>query len=101
MESNSLKSIFLVSCSLFLAPVSRAQTFAEWFQQGKTQIQYLVLQIEALNAFEKSVKQGYSIAKNEWGAIGNFKDGELALHQNYYNSLSQVNPLVKNSTDMT
>ena len=60
-----------------------------------------MLQIAALNAFENSVKQGYNIAKNEWGAIGNFKNGELTLHQNYYSSLSQVNPLVKNSTDIT
>lgn len=41
------------------------------------------------------------MAKNEWGSIGNFKNGEFGLHQEYYNSLSQVNPLVKNSADLT
>jgi hypothetical protein len=92
-------SALLLLC--VLATNSNAQSFDEWFRQGKTQIKYLTQQIAALAAFESSVKQGYNIAKNEWGAIGNFKDGELNLHQSYYNSLSQVKPVVKNSTDLT
>ena len=40
------------------------------------------------------------MVKNEMGMISNFKDGELTLHQNYYTSLSQVKPIVKNTTDM-
>jgi hypothetical protein len=77
-----------------------AQTFAEWFSQGKTQIKYLTQQIAALNAFESSMKQGYRMMKNEWGAIGNFKNGEFGLHQGYYNSMLQVSPVVKSSTDI-
>ncbi|MHB8205916.1 hypothetical protein [Mucilaginibacter sp.] len=91
--------VFLLLCAT--ATSSNAQTFDEWFRQGKTQIKYLTQQIAALSAFESSVRQGYNMAKNEWGAIGNFKDGELNLHQGYYNSLSQVKPVVKNSTNLT
>jgi hypothetical protein len=80
---------------------AKAQTFDEWFEQGKTQIKYLTQQIEALNACQSSIRQGYNIAKGEWGAIGNFKNGEFNLHQTYYSSLSQVNPVVKSSTDLT
>jgi hypothetical protein len=79
----------------------RAQTFAEWFSQKKTQIKYLTEQIAALNASETSLRQGYNMLHSEWSAIGNFKNGEFGLHQDYYNSLSQVNPLVKNSVDLS
>lgn len=61
----------------------------------------MVQQIAALNAFETSMRQGYNMLHSEWTAIGNFKNGEFGLHQSYYTSLSQVNPVVKNSTDLT
>jgi hypothetical protein len=80
--------------------LTKAQTFAEWFSQKKTQIKYLTQQIAALNACETSLRQGYNMLHSEWSAIGNFKNGEFDLHQDYYNSLSQVNPLIKNSTDL-
>jgi hypothetical protein len=113
MESNKLKGrrlklkgmirvtfLTFITLTTFLTNV-QAQTFDDWFEQGKTLIKNMEKQIAALNTCETGIKQGYNIAKNEWGAIGNFKNGELTLHQNYYSSLSQVNPLVKNSTDMT
>src|SRR6185503_17196327 len=108
MESNKQKSkrpklkallICFVLSALCLQH-SYAQTFAEWFSQKKTQIKYLTEQIAALNACETSLRQGYNMMKSEWGAIGNFKNGEFNLHQDYYSSLSQVNPQVKNSTDL-
>lgn len=80
---------------------SQAQTFAEWFEQSKTQIKYLEQQIAALNACEVQCRQGYLMLKNEWGSIKNWKNSEYALHSTYYNSLSQVNPQVKNSTDIS
>jgi hypothetical protein len=79
---------------------SYAQTFAEWFSQGKTQIKYLTQQIAALNACETSIRQGYNMLKGEWTSIGNFKNGEFGLHQSYYTSLSTVNPQVKSSPDI-
>jgi len=79
---------------------SYAQTFAEWFSQGKTQIKYLTQQIAALNACETSIRQGYTMLKGEWTSIGNFKNGEFGLHQSYYTSLSNVNPQVKSSPDI-
>jgi hypothetical protein len=90
---------FLLSALSFQQ--SQAQTFAEWFSQGKTQIKYLEQQIVALNALRVSMEQCYGMLKNEWGTISNFKNAELGLHQTYYTSLSQVNPVVKNSTNIT
>ncbi len=93
----------LVSCLLFLgsAEHSSAQSFAEWFNQKKTQIKYLTNQIAALQACRTSLEQGYAMMKSEWGAIGNFKNGEFGLHQDYYNSLSVVNPQVKSSVNLS
>jgi hypothetical protein len=102
-KGKRLKLKALITCFMLSALSFQhvyAQTFAEWFSQKKTQIKYLTEQIAALNACETSLKQGYSMMKSEWGAIGNFKNGEFGLHQDYYNSLSQVNPLVKSNSDL-
>jgi len=103
VKGKSLKVKAFLICSGLLAlcfqPV-KAQTFAEWFSQGKTQIKYLQQQIAALIALENSTKQCYNMLHSEWSAIGNFKNGEFTLHQGYYTSLTQVNPQVKSSTDV-
>ncbi|MDB4925516.1 hypothetical protein [Mucilaginibacter sp.] len=100
MESIKIKGLALLLL-LVVCTTTQAQTFAEWFSQGKTQIKYLTQQIAALEAFESSMRQGYNMLHSEWTAIGNFKNGEFGLHRSYYTSLSQVNPVVKNSTDLT
>ncbi|MDR6941377.1 hypothetical protein [Mucilaginibacter pocheonensis] len=100
----SIKLLKALCCFLLCAfsfQLARAQTFAEWFSQKKTQIKYLTEQIAALNACETSLRQGYNMLHSEWSAIGNFKNGEFGLHQDYYNSLSQVNPSVKNGVDLS
>lgn len=112
MESNKVETkglkirsafiVCLVSCFMILTATDcKAQTFAEWFSQGKTQIKYLTQQIAALNACETSIRQGYNMLKGEWTSIGNFKNGEFGLHQSYYTSLSTVNPQVKSSPDIS
>jgi hypothetical protein len=85
-------------CAFSFQP-AKAQSFAEWFEQGKTQMKYLVLQIEALNAFQNSVRQGYNELHNDWWAIKDWKNGEYALHTGYYNSLTQINPAVTQYAD--
>jgi hypothetical protein len=87
-------------CAFSFQP-AKAQSFDEWFAQGKTQVKYLMQQIAALSTCESSLTQGYHIVSGELSSIKNFSGSEYSLHQGYYNSLSQVNPLVKNSTDMT
>jgi hypothetical protein len=96
----SIKKLFLLLWLCGAGICAQAQTFAEWFSQGKTQIKYLQQQIVALIALENSTKQCYNMLHAEWSAIGNFKNGEFTLHQGYYTSLTQVNPQVKASTDV-
>lgn len=73
----------------------KAQTFAEWFQQKKTQKKYLVQQIAALQVYIGYAKKGYKIAKEGLNTIGGFTRGEFNLHTDYFNSLKSVNPEVR------
>lgn len=75
---------------------SKAQTFAEWFQQGGTQKKYLLQQIAALQVYIGHVQKGYLIAKQGLTTISDIKNNEFNLHKDYFNSLKIVNPNVKN-----
>jgi hypothetical protein len=84
---------FLGLAGLFLR--GRAQTFAEWFEQKKTQIRYLKEQIAALESYEQVVQQGYVIDGQGLLAIGATRQADLDLHRGYFESLKMVNPVVR------
>lgn len=88
----------ILSLLLVLMAVSgslKAQTFAEWFQQKKTQKKYLIQQIAALQVYIGYAKKGYNIAKDGLNTIGGFTRGEFDLHGDFINSLKNVNPEIK------
>lgn len=89
------KMFFLLILSGFIVDNLQAQTFAEWFQQKKTQKKYLVQQIAALQVYIEFAEKGYHIAKEGLTAIGSFTKGEFNLHTDFFNSLKNVNPEVK------
>lgn len=97
MESTKLKAM-LICLFCVLAVSVRAQTFAEWFSQKKTQIKYLTQQIAALEQYGAYVKQGYAISQNGLGSIGGYIKGEYGLHNDYYASLKTVNPTIKGNS---
>jgi len=74
----------------------KAQGIGEWFNQKKTQKQYLLQQIAALKVYTEYLQKGYSIAHDGLNTIQDFKKGEFNLHTDYFNSLKRVNPNVKN-----
>jgi hypothetical protein len=80
--------------ALLFARTMQAQTFAEWFQQSKTQKKYLAEQIVALQAYAEVLKKGYNVAQKGLTAIGDIKNGDFNLHSVYFNSLKSVNPEV-------
>lgn len=83
---------------LFLASLAigaQAQTFGEWFRQKKTQRQYLIQQIAALQVYIGYAKKGYEIGKDGLNLIGDIKDGDFNLHKTYFGSLTAVNPEIK------
>lgn len=96
-----LKSISMKKMLLFLlffgsmAGSLKAQTFAEWFRQKKTQKKYLLQQIAALQLYIGYAQKGYQIAKKGLTTIGGFTRGEFNLHSDYLNSLKTVNPEIR------
>jgi hypothetical protein len=72
-----------------------AQTWSEWFRQKATQKKYLVEQIAAMKVYAGYLSKGYSIAKKGLGTIQDLKQGDFSLHKNYFNSLVNVNPRVR------
>jgi hypothetical protein len=87
-----MKKIILLVMCILVARTMQAQTFAEWFQQNKTQKKYLAEQIVALQAYAVVLKKGYDVAHKGLGVIGDIKNGDLNLHSLYFSSLKAVNP---------
>jgi len=79
---------------------TRAQTSAEWFRQQKTQKEYLLEQITALQLYHGYVKRGYAIAREGLTAIGDIKEGEFELHHEFFSSLERVNPQTRDGAKM-
>lgn len=91
-----MKTTFLFFCALLICTSGlRAQTFAEWFRQKKTQKQYLIEQIAALKVYSEYVKKGYDIGKKGLGTISQIKNGDFNLHRDFFGALDTVNPVIK------
>jgi hypothetical protein len=91
-----MKNLIIIMLLVVFATGAKAQTFAEWFQQKKTQKKYLLQQIAGLQVYMGYLQKGYSIAQKGLTAISDFKSGEFNLHYDYFNSLKNVNPKIKN-----
>jgi len=91
------KSIMVILLVISLIKSSKAQTFAEWFQQKSTQKKYLLQQIVALETFSIYLKQGYKIADKGLGSISGSLKSENGLHSTYYNRMEIAGAPVKNS----
>lgn len=95
LKSARMKKILLFLLLVSAASGLQAQTFAEWFQQKKTQKKYLLQQIAALQVYIGYAQKGYNIAKEGLTTIGGFTKGEFNLHTDYFNSLKSVSPEIK------
>src|SRR5260221_3607619 len=92
-----MKMLIIILSLTVLFNHSRAQTCDEWFNQKKTQKKYLIEQIVALQVYLDYVKKGYTIAKNGLTAIENIKNGNFNLDRDFFKSLKNVKPAIKNS----
>jgi hypothetical protein len=94
------RAMILIAIS-FCADALDAQTFEEWFKQKKTQIKYLVQQIEALNVYTDYLQEGYEIASEGLKIISNIKHEDFFLHKGHFDSLKIVKPFIKESSRIT
>ena len=91
-----MKKIMLYIAICLMAQASHAQTWEEWFRQKKTQKKYLSQQIAALRVYLDYAKKGYDLAGKGINTIHTIKQGDFDLHKEFFNSLLQVNPAIKN-----
>lgn len=91
-----MKRLVIILPLILLYHLGNAQNFNEWFQQKKTQKKYLVQQIAALQVYLDYLQKGYSIARKGLTVIGDIKNREFGLHEDYFTSLKEVNPKIKN-----
>jgi hypothetical protein len=70
------------------------QTFDEWFQQKKTQLDYLRQQIAALQTYMKTTEDGYGIVQRGTEGITGVKKEDYSLHSGYFESLENVRPAI-------
>lgn len=92
-----MKFIVLIIVGAMLSTAAPAQTFNEWFRQKKTQRRYLTKQVALLRVYLGYLKRGYEIVDKGLTTIGNIKDGEFNLHRDFFSSLKNVNPYIRNS----
>ena len=90
--------IYILILSLVFSILANAQTLAEWTQQKKTQIQYLLDQVAANKVSIDYLEKGYEIARTGLNTIQNIKNGDFNLHRDFFGSLEIVNPKIKTYT---
>lgn len=88
--------LFAVCCAMSCTDAT-AQTWDEWFRQKKTQRRYLAKQIALLKVYLGYLKKGYEIADKGLTTIHNIKNGDFNLHRDFFGSLKNVNPHIRNS----
>jgi hypothetical protein len=96
-----MKKVVLLHTLLLGMQVGYCQTFKEWFQQKKTQIEYLLKQIAAFQVYKEYLQKGYTIAKDGTHLIKDIKQGDVNLHNNYFSSLKSVSSAVTNYSKVT
>ncbi|QJB29923.1 hypothetical protein HF329_00805 [Chitinophaga oryzae] len=89
-----MKVVMLIFIMVLSSFYSKAQTFNEWFRQKKTQREYLIKQVALLQQYIGYAKKGYDIAQKGLGTISQIKNGDLKIHQVFFNALKQVNPAI-------
>ena len=92
-----MKTILIVIATVLLFQSADAQTWDEWFKQKKTQKKYLVQQIAALRVYLDYLKKGYTVVHNGLNTIENIKNGNFNLDRDFFSSLKNVNPAIKNT----
>jgi len=94
-----MKKLFVIITILisYFAGQAQSPNANEWLRQKKTQRKYLIQQIAALKVYLEYLKKGYDIAQKGLTTIGDIKAGTFTMDKDYFNSLKEVSPVVKNS----
>jgi len=90
LKTNFMKSIISIIALLFILGLHSDVC-------AQTKFQTMMNQITGLETYLKSIKSVYSTTSNGLNTIHDAKNGSFTLNQNYFNSLKNVSPAVKNN----
>ncbi|PWK72931.1 hypothetical protein LX99_04261 [Mucilaginibacter oryzae] len=74
---------------------AQAQFLGGFFSQQKQQRKLMAEQIAQYELYLSAIKTGYHVAETGLNAVQELKNGTFNLHEAYFNSLEQVNPLIQ------
>ncbi len=89
--------ILILLISSIYPSFSQVPNAKEWTRQKKTARKYMLNQISALKVYAEYLQTGYKIVDKGLTLIGDIQQGTLNLDKDYFNSLKQVNPLIRKS----
>lgn len=87
---NTMKCMTTIAFIVLLINISYSQTWKEWFNQKKTQKEYLVKQIAALKVYANYLKEGYDIAQKGLSMVSDIKGRNFGDHKEHFGSLKIV-----------
>ncbi|RZK10446.1 MAG: hypothetical protein EOO46_10755, partial [Flavobacterium sp.] len=95
-----MKAIVIILL-ISISTSAKSQTWGEVFRQKKTQEKYLLQQLAALKLYTGYLKKGYDIASKGINGIKSYSKGEFNLHEDFFNSLGNVNPAIASNPKIT
>ena len=93
-----MKSVILCAAMLLAMKISVCQNMDELLQQKQTQRKYLIKQIAAFKQYVGYLQKGYQVIKKGTAVVTKIKEGDFNIHSDFFASLKDVNPLIRNSS---
>lgn len=95
-----MKCMTTIAFIILSINISFSQTWKEWFNQKKTQKEYLVKQIAALKMYANYLKEGYDIAEKGLKIVGEIKGRNFSDHEDHLGSLRIVKDDLGNASSI-
>ncbi|MES2376057.1 MAG: hypothetical protein V4553_05750 [Bacteroidota bacterium] len=91
-------TIWLLMLTFFGTMSAQAQFLGGFFSQQSQKKKLMAEQIAGLQVYLGAIGGGYHIAQTGLNTAHELKNGTFSLHTAYFNSLAQVNPVVRNNS---
>lgn len=82
----------MIGILMLVSQLALAQTFNEWFRQKRTQREYLITQIAALEVYGNLLQKGYQTFQAGSGLVREIKAGEFSLHSKHLHTMIGFSP---------
>jgi len=98
MKTKTQVTLLFFSLASLCVSGAQAQFLGGFFSQQKQQRKLMAEQIAQYQIYLSALKTGYHVAETGLNTAHGLKNGTFHLHDAYFNSLAQVNPLIQNDS---